>query len=273
MPQARRDQALRRFAAPGAELRAGVLAKATAGDDLHDVVEEAYTAVWILLGSGWYVDHRGRIAVAAGDLVQRLPGVRHSTLGDAARDWLELYVTLPGAVFSALASVAALDGRSPVLHPGSDAVLLADGERLVADLRRSGESEWPVLCARAVALVAALHERHRRRADGDRDGALVAEACRLLAADPAGPAPPAAVARRLGLSYERFRKIFTARIGLAPAAYQRRRRIEAACARLLAGRSSVAAVAQGLGYPDVYAFTRVFTREIGLPPARWRRQR
>lgn len=273
MVHPRRDLALRRFAAAGAELRAGVLAKPGADEDLHDVVEVAYTAVWILHGAGWYVDHRGRIAVGAGDLVQRLPGVRHSTIGDERRDWLEFYVTLPGSVFTSLASVAALDGRSPVLHPGADAVLLADGERLIADLCRSGEGEWPALCARAVALVAALHERHRRLADGDRDGALASEGCRLLAADPSRPASPAAVARRLGLSYERFRKIFTARIGLAPAAYQRRRRIETACARLLAGRPSIADVAHDLGYPDVYAFTRVFTREIGMPPARWRRQR
>jgi len=272
VPIALRDLALRRFAAPGAELRAGLLAKPSAADDLHGVAEEAYTAVWILRGGGWYSDAHGRVCVGAGDLVQRLFGVRHSTWGDAAREWLELYVTLPGVVFTALASVAALDGSTPVLRPGHDTVLLADGERLVANLRQASEVEWPELCARAVALVAALHERHRRRAECDHDGVLAAEGCRLLAAVPERPTPPAAVARQLGLSYERFRKIFAARIGLAPATYQRRRRVEAACNLLLAGEGSVTTVAARLGFPDVYAFTRMFTREVGIPPGRWRRR-
>lgn len=271
----RRELAMRRFAlAPGADLRCGVLAKDRAGDDIIDLPSDDYAAVWLLRGGGVYRDAQvGVVRLSPGDLVQRLPGRRHSTIGDADGRWVEIFVSFPGGLFSSLAAVGALVAEDPVLHPGLDGRLVREGERLLAALQGADETAYPGLLAQALALVVALHDRHRRHGGGRSDGSAeaVETACRLLGEDPARPLHPRQVAQAVGLGYERFRKLFRHRVGLSPAAYRRRRRLDAARAELLGCRRSVTEVASRLGWPDVFAFTREFTREVGLPPGRWRR--
>ena len=73
------------------------------------------------------------------------------------------------------------------------------------------------------------------------------------------------------MSYERFRKVFRARMGVSPAAYRIRRRIDRA-RELLVGGVSVSRVADELGYANPFIFSAQFKRLVGASPRAFQRR-
>lgn len=81
-----------------------------------------------------------------------------------------------------------------------------------------------------------------------------------------------ALARVAGLSRSRFSERFALAFGEPPMRWLRRLRMEAARAELVAGRSSVAQVAETFGYSSESAFRKSYRRVLG-EPARVNRSR
>jgi AraC-like DNA-binding protein len=83
---------------------------------------------------------------------------------------------------------------------------------------------------------------------------------------------PQHVAKTVGLSYENFRKRFVQLSGESPGQYQRRRRIESACAAIYHGEHSMKEIASGLGFCDVFHFSKAFKQVVGTTPSEYRRR-
>jgi AraC-like DNA-binding protein len=101
-------------------------------------------------------------------------------------------------------------------------------------------------------------------------------ALRRVAAAARGRAPApdyAALAERVGTSPSTLRRRFVEATGTSPHGYFLQCR--AAAARELLGSTDlpVKAVAEQLGYRDVYFFSRQFRQLVGVPPAAYRRTR
>jgi len=265
----RRDLVRRRFHG-GIRLFAGFLAKPAADDDLSDMVADGYAAVWLLRGGGIYRDAAGTVVLRPGDLVQRLPGRRHTTIGDAARTWVEFFIDVDAPLFHGLVAAGAADGARGVLHPGLDPALLVRCERFLDALRAATHDDGGRMLAAAHTLLAELFARDRQPAPDDRTAQAIAEAAARLDQDLHLPLAMPALARRVGLGYEAFRKAFAARMGCAPAAYRLRRRIEHAQTLLARRDGDLATVAAAVGYADAFAFAKAFRRQVGVAPGRFR---
>jgi AraC-like DNA-binding protein len=93
----------------------------------------------------------------------------------------------------------------------------------------------------------------------------------LLHAQPAFPWTVDELARKVGLSRSALAQRFTDLLGQPPMQYLARWRMQVAAQELLAGRKSLAAIAEQVGYESEAAFSRAFRREIGVAPAGWRK--
>lgn len=98
----------------------------------------------------------------------------------------------------------------------------------------------------------------------------VGRALALIHADPRHPWNVAGLAGAAALSRSAFCERFTRLLGVSPARYLARWRMEVAATLLRRGQASVAAIAFEVGYESEAAFTRAFTRLVGMPPSRWR---
>jgi AraC-like DNA-binding protein len=92
-------------------------------------------------------------------------------------------------------------------------------------------------------------------------------------ADPSSAPGPARLAALADMTLATLRRRFREATGLPIHAYLISRRI--AAARELLERSDLAikAVAERLGYSDVFFFSRQFRRHVGIAPAAFRRTR
>src|SRR5262245_62822672 len=77
--------------------------------------------------------------------------------------------------------------------------------------------------------------------------------------------------REVGLSRSALADRFTRLIGEPPMRYLARWRIQVAAHQLRNSDTSLARIAEQVGYESEAAFNRAFKRTFGVPPATWRR--
>ncbi len=78
------------------------------------------------------------------------------------------------------------------------------------------------------------------------------------------------MAAHAALSRSSLIRAFQSAAGVSPAEFLNQVRMTEAARRLRAGRESVAAIGDAVGYASEAAFQRAFKREIGMTPAAWR---
>jgi transcriptional regulator GlxA family with amidase domain len=98
------------------------------------------------------------------------------------------------------------------------------------------------------------------------------EAQRLLVEDIAGEHSVEAMAARAHMSPRHFARAFRAEMGITPARYVERVRLEAARRRLEGTADSIAAVAAGCGFGTAETMRRAFLRTLEVGPAEYRRR-
>ena len=77
------------------------------------------------------------------------------------------------------------------------------------------------------------------------------------------------LAAKTGLSTVYFRKLFTAEFGVSPIHYLHKLRIKKAKEMLKSDFSSLAEIADALGYLDICEFSKTFKRHVGIPPSQY----
>ena len=114
---------------------------------------------------------------------------------------------------------------------------------------------------RAIALADRLLGAGEGAAEPD---AFADRACRLLREHPEPGYRMHEAAAALGMGYETFRKRFRHSVGMAPAAFQLRERMNRACTLLR--EHGVLRTAVELGYSDAGLFSRQFKQVMGMSP-------
>ena len=113
-----------------------------------------------------------------------------------------------------------------------------------------------------------------RDAHNDPPEPLDARIARVLAAMQAAPEKTwtlSSMAQVAHLSVSQFRRLFRTATGVTPNIYLARERVSRARTLLIESNLTLEAIADTLGYSDVYYFSRQFKCHAGAPPARYRR--
>ena len=93
----------------------------------------------------------------------------------------------------------------------------------------------------------------------------------LIHADPGAALSVPDLARCAGLSERHFTRLFLAEVGVGPARYVERIRVDAARRLLESERAGVAAIAARCGFGTPETMRRAFVRQLGVPPDHYRR--
>lgn len=180
----------------------------------------------------------------ARDLVATLPGIIHlESAGSDPLDWLQGTLRLMAA-------------EARELRPGGEAVITRLGDILVIQAIRSWIETDP---AARTGWLGALQDRH------------IGRAITLIHRDPARSWTVASLADELAMSRSAFAARFTDLVGEPVMTYVARWRMQVAVSALREGPTTVAELADRLGYRSEAAFSRAFKRVIGVAPGSIRR--
>lgn len=241
-------------------------------DELSERRLGSYALVYLLDGGGWYQDpdHPHR-SVARGDVLVLTPNRSHGYGRGTAPRWSEAWLMFRGPVFAGLERDGVIDAHRPVLSPGYDQGLVAGFDQIIRELADPGHDRAAGLVARTHLLITEILRLDAARATNRSEADLVASACAALEQRLLEPIDLHDLARRLGCSYERFRKQFAKRMGMSPSRYRVVRRIDLAKG-MLADGATIEEVATRLGWCDQFFLARQFRTITGMNPGAWRKQ-
>lgn len=253
---------------------AGLLVNVAGIDPSAMRVLRRFTLVLIVSGQVYYRDARGtRLELEAGDVILVFPEIPHAYGPMPGSDWTQIYVVFDGPQFQLWRAQGLLAPERPVLRFGvvdhwrrrlQEVVKAEPLHRAGAPLRSIGR------------FVHVLSDMIAADADSTRvtgRDAWLDKSLQLLGRRAnAGWLTPQEVAPQVGLTYENFRKRFVSLTGESPSRYQKRRRLEWACASICHGESSFKEVADALGFCDVFHFSKAFKQQFGFTPSDYRRR-
>lgn len=253
---------------------AGLLRNVTGIDPTGMRILRRFTLVLMVEGRGYYRDARGtKLELEPGDVVLVFPEIAHAYGPLPGTEWTQIYFVFDGPQFQLWRAQGLLAPEHPVLRLGAvdywrrrlhEVVKGEPLHRAGAPLRALGR------LLHVVTDMIASDTESTRQAGRD---AWLEKSLRLLGdRGPAGWFTPQEVAPEVGLNYENFRKRFVELTGESPGRYQKRRRLEWACAAIYHGESSLKQIADTLGFCDVFHFSKAFKQEIGFTPSDYRRR-
>lgn len=253
---------------------AGLLRNVPGIDPSGMRIMRRFTLVLMVEGRGYFRDARGAdLKVGPGDVMFIFPEIAHAYGPLAGREWTQIYFVFDGPQFQLWRAQGLLVPERPVLRLGSadywrrrlhDVVSGEPLHTVGAPMRAFGR-----LLNVMTDMIAADAEGMRR---ASRDAWLESSLRLLGERGPDGWLAPQQVARQVGLNYENFRKRFAQLAHESPARYQKRRRLEWACAAIYHGDSSLKQIADSLGFCDVFHFSKAFKQQIGFTPSDYRRR-
>lgn len=228
-----------------------------------------YAAVLVVDGGGIYVDGRGlRVDIAAGDLIVVFPELPHRYGPVAGGPWREHFVTFVGPVFDLWRKAGLLRTDRPVWS-------VSPVERWARSMRaihRAGDAA-PVGVGRLQAWLAEAATAQPWAGSPEMPDleAWVADARARLEANLDRSIDLHAVARELGLSFDRFRKGFRRAVGVSPGRYRADRTVRHAQALMRTTAMTDCQIADALGFCDPFYFSRRFKQLTGQSPRGFRR--
>jgi AraC-like DNA-binding protein len=186
-------------------------------------------------------------------------------LGCDARPFNPLLATLPRMIHLSasqdahtvvrhLVELAVVETRVP--RPGSECVLARLSELLFIEVVRRFANDLP---AESVGWFAGLRDQN------------IGRALQLLHERPAHAWGLDELAREIGLSRSVLAERFVHFVGIPPIQYLAQWRIQLAATQLRTTQSSIAEIAERVGYSSEAALSRAFKRCLGVAPAQYRR--
>jgi AraC-like DNA-binding protein len=242
------------------------------GRDHTDYDPPLYSLCYVINGNGIYTSGSKTYELSPGCYFQRIPGQTHSTAIKKGQQWIECFIDLGKELCNTLCQMGMIDPVNPCGRSAIDRSI----PELIADIRRTLETCSDLRLKLLLPQILEIHQRIitiNPQQQNSENHAIITRAANLLSRNLEQRIDLRQLCDQNSWGYEKFRKLFKDSLGISPARYRLRRRIDEAKRLLLANRDMpLSQIAANLGYSNVYEFSAQFRKLTGLPPGKFRNQ-
>jgi len=234
---------------------------------------QALQILFVAEGSGWLqTESRQRQRISAESVVFLLPGVWHSYRPDPKTGWKEHWVELDGWVVRRLIEEGVINSRQCVFQSVESSGVAELFEKLHSLLTGRRQYTVPELANTAHELLGVCAELPNAAKTPSRIAGVVRRAEEHLAEHQSENVDLEALARKLGVGYSYFRRIFREQTGLSPWQYLLRSRLARARRLMTSGEETLASIAETAGFGSAFHLSSAFKKAHGVSPDIWRKQ-
>jgi AraC-like DNA-binding protein len=246
----------------------------TCGCNLKDKPQmtfDSFMLTCVISGAG-HIKMRGKtFPLKPGMLLQRFTDEPFTIIRKEDPHWLDFFIWLPPSLSAFWERMNFIDTDNVILPIDIDRDFLHNLKLTIPRLKSNTLIEQTEIVNLAQELILKFYKRARRPKDMSANDDWLAKAAGFLEEDVQNRLLLPELAQSLNVGYEKFRKTFRKRYGVAPKEFRIRKRIEEAQKLLLERNLEPAVVAEHLGYPDVFTFSKQFKSVVGQSPATFKR--
>ncbi|MBI5380354.1 MAG: helix-turn-helix transcriptional regulator [Opitutae bacterium] len=234
---------------------------------------DALQIVLIETGKGVFETERSGLQLIESDTAFVLfPGVRHRYKPDSEVGWTESWIEVQGPLVERLCRQHDFMSIGKSVVCAENLIGLEESLNEVHRLlRRDPVDCHAELSALAIRILAIWTDQGRSKTNPDPSARGVARAEAWLAEHVAEQIDMAELARKLGMSYSHFRRVFKIHTGVAPWQYLLHLRLAKARQLFVNDRITLADAAERLGFNSAFHLSSAFKNHYGKSPLHWKR--
>jgi AraC-like DNA-binding protein len=234
-------------------------------------VLDALQIVLITAGRGWLETRAvGKQTIVGGMAFLLLPNVWHRYRPDSRTGWSESWVELQGATADALLASGELSAKAVVARGMLETGLDEQLDIIHRHFREAHAGFDPELVGVALRALAIFQRGTTVRPRLSRTEKVVGEVERYFSEHAAEPLNIMDVARRHGVAYSHFRRVFLRKTGLTPWQYVVQLRLMRARKLLASTDATLEEIASLVGFSSSFHLSFAFKKLYGQPPSHWR---
>ncbi len=235
----------------------------SAGTELR--VFDQWALVYMVAGKGFYRDTKMEQTVLPGTWILIIPGVAHSYGPLPGEKWHEVYITFRGPIFELWHEYGYFSSTRPIgnwLPPAKGVPRLRE---FFKQTERSNCTGLQAICL-FQNLLSEIFNHHQN--PSLHYPAWLTRACSIL--EKGTNQSIAQIATVCGMGYESFRKKFEHYMGVPPAHYAMKQKIEQARHLMAMRQLTNKEISELLGFYDEFHFSKTFSRLTGQTPRQFR---
>lgn len=231
-----------------------------------------YGLVYIYGGEAAYRDgNKKKCTVRTGDLILLIPGLPQTYPAKPGCELYQFWMHFQGSQFDLLKHAGILNERSPIIHLEPVDYWLNKLDHILGESVHLTAEESMLRAIRVAEIVIEARTHENQVNPANKHHRWLMQAKELIEAHCMKTSPDwQAVAKEIGMSYDCFRKKFTARTGHPPSGFRAQRQIEIASQLLLSTDATNAEIADRCGFSDEYHFSKRFKQLTGKTPKQYR---
>lgn len=231
-----------------------------------------YQLVYITRGGGKFVSsHQKETPIREGDMFLLFPGEWHNYRPDPQTGWQESWIGFSGPDVEKRAAARFFVREKAVFSVGIHDRVYNLYRWAATVARQQGSGHQQILAGIVNLLLGVAYSEDRQITFRDMNvDNQIAKAKILMQENIEKNLPGSVVARRVGMSYSWFRRIFKEYTGFAPNQYMQELKISKSKELLTNSDLSCQQIAYATGFETPSYFNIVFKRKTGLPPGKYR---
>lgn len=236
-----------------------------------DNIVNNYTFLYITEGGGTYKSHDNTQEIKVGSFIIIKSGEKIEITPTFGKQTSYFHISVVCLQYTLFLEKIDLFQKSPIANIGQNVVIENIFNNMIQILKEGKSGSQAVLnTSLLLAISIANYKILNCHEKEDPTTEKINTAVEILRNDVTAKISPEEVAKRIGISYSLFRRIFKENMGTSPAQYQMDIRLKKAQELLTTTNYPIAKIAEQLGFTDTAQFSTFFRKRQKMTPREYR---
>lgn len=234
-----------------------------------------YQLVYITNGSGWFSSQhmKKRQKISAGTMILLFPGEWHTYAPDSCTGWDEYWVGFRGLHIDNRVKKGFFSKKEPLHNVGVDSSIVGLYEDIIRIAQKEKAAYQQMISSIVLSILGTVY--YKSKNEQYTDSYIVDkinEARNIIKNNTENTVSQEDIAKKLGLGYSWYRRMFKEYTGVSPAQYQLQQKLMKAKELLTTTDQNISEIAYSLHFENVCQFSTFFKKKEGITPSEFRKR-